>query len=108
MKSYYDEMQDIYSRLEEIESIINPSRNPFFTNNIHPLSRERDELCKKYWELWRYDNSFMQRKNPIIVSMYITGGFNELNPTPMQIRINYSVAYNQTIGQRRYFNGKKS
>lgn len=88
MKSYFDEMQDIYSRLEEIENIINPSRNPFFTETRHPLCKERDELCKKYWELWRYDGSFTMRKNPIIVSMYITGA------TSLQVRINYSVAYN--------------
>lgn len=88
MKSYYEEMQAIYSRLEEIENIINPSRNLFFTENRHPLSMERDELCKKYWELRRYDNSFTQRKNPIIVSMYITGA------TSLQARINYSAAYN--------------
>ena len=88
MKSYFDEMQDICSRLEEIENIINPSRNPFITDNTHPLSKERDELCRRFWELRRYDNSFTQRKNPIIVSMYITGA------TRLQARINCSVAYN--------------
>ena len=88
MKSYFEEMQDIYSRLDELENMINPSRNPFVTDDTHPLSRERDELCKKYWELWRYDNSFTQRKNPIIVSMYVTGA------TSLQARINCSVAYN--------------
>lgn len=103
MKCYYDEMQDIYSRLDEIENIINPSRNPFITDNTHPLSKERDELCKKYWELWRYDNSFTKRRNSIIVSMYITGGFTELQPTEMQKRINYSVAYNRAIGVKEVF-----
>ncbi len=88
MQSYFEEMQDIYSRLEELENIINPGRNPFVTDNIHPLSKERDELCKKYWELWRYDDSFTKRKNSIIVSMYIT------RATSLQTRINYSVAYN--------------
>lgn len=88
MKSYFDEMQDICSRLEEIENIINPGRNPFATVNTHPLSLEREELCRRFWELRRYDNSFTQRKNPIIVSMYITGA------TSLQARINYSVAYN--------------
>ena len=88
MQNYFDEMQDIHSRLEEIENIINPDRNPFITVNTHPLCKERDELCRKFWELRRYDNSFTQRKNPIIVSMYITGA------TSLKARINCSVAYN--------------
>ena len=88
MKSYFDEMQDVCSRLEEIENIINPGRNPFITVNTHPLCKEKDELCRRFWELRRYDNSFTQRKNPIIVSMYITGA------TSLQARINCSVAYN--------------
>lgn len=95
MKSYYEEMQDIYSRLEEIENVINPGRNKFITVNTHPLCKERDELCKRFWELKEYDNSFSKRKNPIIVSMYLTGGFKEFKPTEMQIRINYSVAFNR-------------
>ena len=37
MKSYYEEMQNIYSRLEELENMINPSRNPFVTDDTHPL-----------------------------------------------------------------------
>lgn len=90
MQSYFDEMQDICSRLEEIENIVNPDRNPFITVNTHPLCKERDELCRRFWELQRYDNSFTQRKNPIIVSMYITGA------TSLQTRINCSVAYNCT------------
>lgn len=88
MKSYFDEMKDIYSRLEEIENIINPGRNPFVTANTHHLCKERDDLCRRFWELRRYDNGFTQRKNPIIVSMYITGA------TSLQARINCSVAYN--------------
>lgn len=88
MQSYFDEMQDICSRLEEIENIINPSKSSFTTDSTHPLSKERDELCRRFWELRRYDNSFTQRKNPIIVSMYITGA------TSLQTRINCSVAYN--------------
>lgn len=103
MKCYYDEMQDIFSRLKGIENIINPSRNPFITDNTHPLSKERDELCNKYWELWRYDNNFTKRRNPIILSMYITGGLSEFEPTKIQKIINYSVAYNCATGVREVF-----
>jgi hypothetical protein len=88
MKSYYQEMKDIYARLKEIETIINPTGQLFTTINDHPLCKERDILIKKYWELKRYGNSFTNRTNPIVVSMYITGA------TALQKQINYSVAYN--------------
>lgn len=88
MKCYFDEMNEIFQRLKAIESVINPEKILNHTDNTHPLSKERDELTKRFWELRQYDNGFLQRKNPIIVSMHITGC------TPMQTKVNYAVAYN--------------